>query len=56
MDDKRKCKWIEIFMNVYGDKIEKCLCHLNPDSKRVDLGKDCANCPNYMKDNDEKEQ
>jgi hypothetical protein len=52
----KNCRWIEVFMNVYGDRIEKCLCHLNPESKRVDLYKDCQNCKNYAKENEEKEQ
>ena len=52
MDNRKNCKWIEIFMNVYGDKIEKCLCHLKPESKKVDLKHDCKNCPHYIKKED----
>ena len=43
-------------MNVYGDKIEKCLCHLDPESKRVDLENDCKNCPHYIKEDVEEER
>lgn len=52
MDNRKDCKWIEILMNVYGDKIEKCLCHLDPESKRVDLEHDCKDCPYYIKEED----
>jgi hypothetical protein len=52
MDNKKNCKWIEIFMNPYGDKIEWCICHLNPQSKKVDLEHDCKDCPHYLKEED----
>ena len=56
MDNRKDCKWIEIVMNVYGDKIEKCLCHLNPESKKVDLENDCKSCPHYVKEDVEEER
>ena len=52
MDNRKDCKRNEIIMNVYGDKIEKCLCHLKPESKKVDLKHDCKNCPHYIKKED----
>ena len=52
-DNRKDCKWIEVFMNVYGDKVEKILCHLNPESRKVDLCKDCASCPKYVKNDEE---
>ena len=54
-DNRKDCQWIEVFMNAYGDRIAKCLCHLKPESKRVHLEKDCPKCPNYVKCEDKEE-
>ena len=45
MKERIDCKWMEYFEN-YEEK-EKYLCHLNVDSKYVDVHKDCENCPFY---------
>ncbi len=47
MDNRKDCRWVEILRNAYGDRIENVFCHLKPESKKVDLEKDCANCPHY---------
>lgn len=55
-DNRKNCKWAEVITNYYGDRIEKVYCHLKPESKKVDLEKDCKNCPNYAVEEDEKLQ
>lgn len=45
----KDCKWIEIFMNIYGDKIDHVLCHLTPESKRINMERDCKNCKDFVK-------
>ena len=47
MDKHTDCKWIEVFMNFHNDRVDKCLCHLTPESKRIHMEKDCANCQHY---------
>lgn len=54
-NNREDCKWIELFMNAFGDKVVKCICHLKPESKKVDSRVDCQKCPFYVRNDEEDE-
>lgn len=55
-DNGKTCRWSEVVMNRYGDRVEKVFCHLKPESKRVDMWKDCVGCPHHAVDEEDKIQ
>ena len=49
----KDCKWVEVFYNWDSSKVIKTLCHLTPESKRINWCADCPGCKHYVKNDDE---